>query len=240
MKKRGMRWCLILTYMLVLSTTVMLTIVGNRSITVIAEQVPVSNRKVVIIDAGHGGIDGGASSPTGILESQINLQIARKLDDLMHLLGIKTVMIRTTDTSIHIKGNTIAQKKVSDLNERVRIVNETEGSILVSIHQNHFSDSRYSGAQAFYAPTDGSKELAEKIQRTFAQSIDPTNKRQVKKTDGVYLMQHIQRTGVLIECGFLSNPKEEVLLQNAQYQNKICCVIASCCSTFLQEDTQLT
>ena len=239
MKKRKAHLKVIVVYMLVLSLTVLLALTGNKSITTISEQAPLKNRKTVVIDAGHGGGDGGASSSTGILESHLNLQIAQRLDDLLHLLGIKTVMIRNADTSIHTHGDSIAEKKVSDLKERVRIVNETEESILVSIHQNHFSDSRYSGAQVFYAPTVGSRELAESIQ-TSLKSLNPTNNRGAKKADGVYLMQHINNTGVLVECGFLSNPKEEALLQTPQYQQNICCAIASCCSLFLREHDQPT
>ena len=141
-------------------------------------------------------------------------------------------MIRNSDTSIHTKGESIAEIKVSDLKERVRIVNETDQSVLVSIHQNHFSDSRYSGAQVFYAPTAGSKELAETMQTTL-KTLNPINNRVAKKTDGVYLMQHIENTGVLVECGFLSNIKEEALLREPQYQKKICCAIAASLSAYL-------
>ena len=232
MKKRKAYWKVIAVYMFVLSLAVLLTFAGNRSITTLSEQAPLRNRKTVIIDAGHGGVDGGASSVTGALESQLNLQIAQRLDDLLHLLGIKTVMIRNSDTSIHTKGESIAEIKVSDLKERVRIVNETDQSVLVSIHQNHFSDSRYSGAQVFYAPTAGSKELAETMQTTL-KTLNPINNRVAKKADGVYLMQHIENTGVLVECGFLSNIKEEALLREPQYQKKICCAIAASLSAYL-------
>ena len=116
---------------------------------------PVVRHHTVIIDAGHGGIDGGATSCTGVLESTLNLEIALRLNDLLTLLGMDTTMIRTTDTSIYTEGNTIAAQKVSDLKERARIVNDTENAILISIHQNTFSNSKYSGAQVFYAATEG-------------------------------------------------------------------------------------
>lgn len=240
MKKHTRYRTLIPVYLLVLSSFLIIALAGNRAITVLSEQSPVTDQKTVIIDAGHGGVDGGATSCTGVLESQINLQIALRLDDLLHLLGIKTAMIRTTDISIYTHGTSIAEKKVSDLKERVRIVNNTENRILISIHQNYFSDSRYHGAQVFYAPTNGSKELADHMQQVFIQSINPTSHRQVKKADGVYLMQHIRCPGVLVECGFLSNPEEESLLRNEAYQKKLCCAIASTCSQFLQQNSQLT
>ena len=187
----------------------------------------------MVIDAGHGGVDGGATSCTGVLESTINLEIALKLDDLLHLLGINTSMIRTTDTSVHTNGNSIAQKKVSDLKERVRIVNGTEDAILISIHQNTFSDSQYSGAQVFYAPNNESKLLGEQLQIELVASLNPGSNRKSKIAESIYLMQHINCPGVLIECGFLSNAKEEALLKDPQYQKKICCAIAASLSAYL-------
>lgn len=201
--------------------------------TVFSENAYVPNRKTIIIDAGHGGVDGGATSCTGILESQFNLEIAMKLKDLMNLLGINTVMIRETDCSIYTKGETIAQKKVSDLKERVRIANSTENGLLISIHQNLFADSKYSGAQVFYAPSEGSQTLAEFLQASFINNINPGSHRKIKKADGIYLMQHINCPGVLIECGFLSNPQEEYLLRSNEYQQKICAVIACTASVYL-------
>lgn len=200
---------------------------GSRAVTVISERIPFDREHCVIIDAGHGGIDGGATSCSGILESAYNLEIALRLNDLLHFLGCDTKMIRTTDISVYTKGETIAQKKVSDLKERVRIVNETDNGVLLSIHQNHFSDSRYSGAQVFYAETEGSDVLAKQLQNTFASILDPENKRISDKCRGVYLMEHIARPGVLIECGFLSNPGEEAKLRSKDYQQKLCCAIAS-------------
>jgi N-acetylmuramoyl-L-alanine amidase len=168
-----------------------------------------------------------------VLESQLNLQIALKLNDLMHLLGYKTVMIRTTDISVYTQGETIAAKKVSDLKERVRIVNDTENGLLISLHQNTFSDSRYGGAQVFYPPTEGSQKLAQYLQTNLIQTINPGSNRKPKKADGVYLMEHIERTGVLVECGFLSNTEEEAKLREVSYQKKLCCVLAATVAAFL-------
>lgn len=142
-------------------------------------------------------------------------------------------MIRTTDTSIYTKGETIAQKKISDLKERVRIVNKTENALLLSIHQNNFTDSRYSGAQVFYAGTEGSAQLAKLLQERLVSTLNPGSNRKCKKSDGVYLMEHIDCTGVLIECGFLSNAEEEAKLSCGTYQKKLCCVIAATVSQYL-------
>jgi len=207
--------------------------VGSRAITVIAQSTPPEWEHCIIIDAGHGGEDGGATSCVGILESEYNLKIALRLNDLFHLLGYQTKMIRTEDISIYTKGETLSQKKMSDLKERVRICNETKNAILVSIHQNIFSDSQYSGAQVFYAKTSGSKELAENMQRLFVSSLNPGSHRKSKKSDNIYIMEHIICPGILVECGFLSNPQEEVKLRTEAYQKKICCVITSAVETYL-------
>lgn len=206
---------------------------GSNAVTVIGENLPIERAHCVIIDAGHGGIDGGATSCTGVLESKLNLEIALRLEQLMHFLGLQTRMIRTTDTSVYTSGNTIASQKVSDLKERVRIVNETPGAILISVHQNTFSDSRYGGAQVFYPKAGESRLLAQSIQSHFVEALNPGSRRTAKPADGVYLMEHIQGPGVLIECGFLSNPEEEAKLRSEQYQKKICCIIASSVSSFI-------
>jgi N-acetylmuramoyl-L-alanine amidase len=189
------------------------------------ENAPIENRACIIVDAGHGGIDGGATSCTGVLESQFNLQIARRLDDFLHFLGYKTIMIRTTDTSIYTEGATIAQQKLSDLKQRVKIVNETPNGILISIHQNTYPDAQYHGAQVFYANDDVSRSLAQDLQTSFKSVLDSNNNRRPKAASGVYLMQKIQRPGVLIECGFISNPQEELLLRDDGYQKKLVGII---------------
>lgn len=200
---------------------------GSYTATVLAESKPLPRGHCFVIDAGHGGEDGGATSCTGRLESGYNLDIALRLRDLLELLGRDTRMIRTTDTAVYTKGETIAQKKVSDLKERVRVVEQTDNALLLSIHQNYFSDSRYSGAQVFYADTPGSQALAENLQRALVSVLNPGSNRKCKKSEGVYLMEHITGTGVLIECGFLSNRQEEALLRSPTYQKQLCCVIAA-------------
>lgn len=212
---------------------ILVSIITSKSVTVIAQNTPIANRNCIVIDAGHGGVDGGAVSCTGILESKINLEIALKLNDLCHLLGLNTKMIRTTDCSVYTQGDTIASKKVSDLKERVRIINDTENGILVSIHQNKYIESRYRGAQIFYGKIKGSDQLAKIIQDGFSSTIDPNSGRKIKKADGVYLLENSRKPSVLVECGFLSNPEDEALLQDPEYQKKIACVIASSCSQFL-------
>ena len=230
LKKMGLE---IMTYVLVLGGFLCAAILGSRAVTVVSQMVPVEREHIIIIDPGHGGEDGGATSCTGVPESRFNLEIAHRLEDLLHLLGYDTLMTRETDVSIYTQGDTIAGKKASDLKERVRIVNSQENALLVSIHQNLFPDSRYSGAQVFYSSTEDSDELAKAMQARFVQTINPGSNRQAKKAEGIYLMQHVNCTGILIECGFLSNPQEEAALRSVDYQQKLCCVIATGLTEFL-------
>ena len=179
-----------------------------------------SGRPVLVLDAGHGGEDGGAVSLTGAPESQINLAIVQKLDLLLGLCGQSPVVLRQEDISLHdSEADTLREKKVSDLKNRVAMVEGTENGVLLSIHQNMFTNAKYHGAQVFYAPTHGSQEFAVHTQEVLRQTVDQTNERQAKPIpDTVYLMNHITRPAILVECGFLSNPEEEGKLRSEGYQ----------------------
>ena len=226
MKKLGFPG-LLMCYLLIVGLTFAGLLGGEKAISVLKEQIPVERAHTFIIDAGHGGEDGGATSCTGRLESEYNLDIALRLDDLMQLLGYRTVMIRKTDTAIYRKGETIAQKKVDDLKERVRISNASPGNILISIHQNFFSQGQYSGAQVFYSDSEDSKQLAGLLQQNLVSALNPGSKRKIKPGKGIYLLEKRSGCGVLVECGFLSNPQEEALLRQAEYQKKLVCVISA-------------
>lgn len=223
----------VLVYSFTIAVVLLAAHWGSKAVTVIAENTPLNRKHCIVIDPGHGGEDGGAVSCTGLAESTYNLDISLRLNDLFHLLGYETKILRTADVSIYTRGETLAQKKASDLKERVRIISEVENPLLLSIHQNNFQDSRYSGAQIFYAGTEGSEILAKQLQTSFVSALNPGSNRKSKKSTGVYLMEHINCTGILIECGFLSNPAEEAKLRDPEYQKKICCVIASTVDGFL-------
>lgn len=188
-----------------------------------------STFQTVIVDAGHGGPDGGTSAADGTLEKDINLQIALKLNDCLQAMGIETVMIRNEDVSIHdSNANTIRQKKVSDLKNRLKIINETENAVFVSVHQNHFSDSKYSGTQVFYSKNNSySKTLADRIRLSVISYLQPQNTREIKQSGTeIYLLHHAQAPAVMVECGFLSNREETENLKNEEYQRKIAFLIA--------------
>ena len=231
--KKGKGLSPVTVYILVVGLFLGVALAGNRVTTVVAQMIPMEREHCIVIDPGHGGVDGGATSCTGILESQFNLEISLRLRDLFHLLGYQTKMVRTSDISVYTAGDTIGAKKVSDLRQRVRMVNETPGAVLLSIHQNTFQDSRYNGAQVFYGPSGSSEALAKTLQQSFVQTLNPGSNRSAKKGEGIYLLQHIECTGALIECGFLSNPQEEANLRQEGYQKSISCVIATGVANFL-------
>lgn len=233
MKKITALWRFLPVYVLVLGGFLAAALWMDRAVTAAALTAPVEGRTCVIIDPGHGLPDGGTVSCTGVAESGINLEIAQRLEDLLHLLGYDTKMLRTTEDSIYTEGETIAQKKLSDLKQRVKLVGEAEKAILLSIHQNHYTDSRYSGGQMFWADTAGSEALAKELQKTFVTYLNPGSSRQAKKCEGIYLMEHVECPAVLVECGFLSNPVEEAKLRSAEYQKQVCCAIASAVSNYL-------
>ena len=194
----------------------------------------------VVIDAGHGGEDGGAVSTDGVLESHLNLEIALRVEDLLALSGIDTVMVRRSDTAIYDpEAATFSEKKVSDLKNRAKLVNETPNALLLSIHQNLFTQSQYTGAQVFYAPTEGSQQLAEATQQVLIDAVDPSNHRKAKPADTVYLMNNIHCTGILVECGFLSNAGETRLLQDAGYQKKLTLAMGSALTAWISERSEL-
>lgn len=183
----------------------------------------------LILDAGHGGEDGGAVSKTGISESGINLEIVRKMEDILSFYGYVPTLLRREDISLHDAGaGTLREKKVSDLKNRVAAIEALPDATLISIHQNTYTDSRYRGTQVFYAHTPGSQDLAELLQASVRKGLQPENTRECKPIpDSVYLMNHISCRAVLVECGFLTNAEEEALLRDGGYQKKLAAVLSA-------------
>ncbi len=213
--------------------TILGTILGGSIavdfFSVVDANVQDSKYKTVIIDAGHGGPDGGTSSQDGTLEKELNLQIALKLNNILNSMGIKTVMTRTEDVSIHdAKAATIREKKVSDIKNRLNIMNTNESSVFVSIHQNHFSQSKYNGTQVFYSKNNAdSLYLADSIRNSVINSLQPHNSRETKPSGSdIYLLYHAQIPAVMVECGFLSNAEETEKLKDEKYQRKLAFIIA--------------
>lgn len=191
----------------------------------------------LILDAGHGGEDGGASTAAGEKESDINLAIVLKTRALMVFLGVEPRLTREADVSLHSGGaETIRQKKVSDLKNRVAMVESTPNALLISVHQNHFTDPRYDGAQVFFNSGDMNRQWGEDVQELLRQVLDPGNDRKAKPMPGgIYLFDHVSCPAILVECGFLSNGEEAALLRTDTYQRKLAMALAGAYFNELQK-----
>ena len=170
-----------------------------------------------------GGEDGGAVSITGINEADLNLKIALKLQNLLEQSGTTVILTRSDDSSIYeIDKKTLSQKKVSDIKNRVKIGNESEADIFISIHMNKIPQVQYSGWQTFYnIKNKNSKTLSESIQNSLNENIHKENHRLAKAIDNVYIVKNVEIPLALVECGFLSNKDELSLLIQDDYQNKL-------------------
>lgn len=198
------------------------------------------NTNLIYIDPGHGGEDGGAVSVTGVRESGINLEISLRLRDLLQFCGMPVQMTREGDYAIYSDGcKTIAEKKSSDLRNRVALLQQNPGAILLSIHQNQFPEEKYHGAQVFYNHRTNSAQLAQYMHDALRQGLDPENNRETKQAKDIFLMEEIENTAVLIECGFLSNRDEEAKLRDEQYQKKIVCAISAGLLQFIEAPSLL-
>ena len=183
----------------------------------------------VILDAGHGGEDGGAVSPQGYFEKDINLAICEQMRTMLLSNGVNTVMTRTEDVLLYDKNvDYQGRKKALDLLARRRIGEETPDSLFVSIHMNAYPLSQYTGLQVWYSPNDPSSvELARQIQTTVSSHLQPQNDRQVKAAgSNIYLLHHLRSPALLVECGFLSNPEEAERLHDPEYQRQLAFLIS--------------
>lgn len=182
----------------------------------------INKTPIIVIDAGHGGEDGGATA-NNITEKDINLSIAKKLENIFISNGYEVIMTRTDDDSIGIKDSTIREQKVSDMKKRLDIYNSNEENIVISIHQNKFEQEKYSGTQIFYSTNnENSSVLAENIKTSVVNLIQPNNTRGCKKaTKDIYLLYNSKVPSVIVECGFLSNKNEAEKLKTESYQKQM-------------------
>lgn len=211
-------------------------LLGGKQTVSAAVDLAVPEKRMLILDAGHGGEDGGASSAAGEKESDINLAIVCKAQALAAFLGVETRLTRDADVSLHSDGaKTIRQKKVSDLKNRVAMVEGTVNAVLLSVHQNYFTDSRYSGAQVFFQGDELSRQWGEGTQEVLRQILRPGNDRKAKPIpNGIYLFDHVSCPAILVECGFLSNGEEAALLRTDVYQRKLAVALMGAFLTNLQ------
>ena len=194
----------------------------------------------IVIDAGHGGEDGGAVSKDGVMEKNINLSIAMQLSELLKAEGYEVTLTRTEDVSLHEEGTaSVKGRKASDLKQRLKIMQEHPDAMFVSVHLNQFPDSSIWGAQVFYSPNnEESKALAESLQGSLKE-LQPDNKRVCKEADrNIYLLKKAECPAVIVECGFLSNPDEAAKLQSEDYQRQMAQTIFNGITTYYQQDVQ--
>ncbi len=178
----------------------------------------------VVLDAGHGGEDGGACSADGILEKDLNLSIVFLLRDLLVANGIEVTLTRDTDTLLYDKtADYHGRKKALDFAERKRIAEENADSVFVSIHMNTYPREDCRGLQVWYSPNHpDSRTLANALQNSVKTRLQPQNHREIKASgSNIYLLYHLQIPAVLIECGFLSTPDEAALLNRRDYQKAL-------------------
>ena len=187
------------------------------------------NNKVIVIDPGHGGIDGGAKSENGVIEKDINLSISLKTKAALESKGYKVIMTRSEDVGLYTEGKKVREKKIEDLGNRVKIKKENKCDAFISIHQNMFPQKNCKGAQVWSANNEPSQKLGKIIQQKFKEEVDQNNKREAKVAKKEYniLNDGYEGASVIVECGFLSNPEECELLGKEDYQNKIANTLAN-------------
>lgn len=219
-------YIIILTVILISFCIVMFSAFSN--ITAHTSADGTASLPTIIIDAGHGGEDGGAEVD-GVLEKDINLHIADKLADILRLTGYPVTEIRDADISVYDDdADTLREKKVSDLKNRVETFNESGNNIVVSIHQNKFDNSAYSGTQVFYSTNHAdSAVLAEAIRQSVVSLLQKDNTRELKPAgNDIYILDNAEVPAVIVECGFLSNPEERAKLLDENYQSEMAYSIA--------------
>lgn len=193
----------------------------NSAIPAVSEGV--ENRRSIVIDSGHGGIDGGCQGVNGCIEKDINLAIATDLARLLELSGFEVVMTRSEDVSLHDDGvEGIRNQKVSDMENRLEIVQSHPDALFISIHQNQYTEPEYFGAQMFYTTNNsGNFKLAQTMQDCFAE-LQTGNDREIKLIDNdLYLFKNTKQLALLIECGFLSNANDAANLSDSEYQKQV-------------------
>lgn len=206
----------------IITFSIQISLKEKQGLTVETTSTPTSD-KTIVIDAGHGTPDEGASSNNGTTEAQINLKIALKVQNLLEQTGGTVILTRSDENAIYdLDSKTLKQKKVSDIKNRVKIGNQSSADIFVSIHLNKIQQQQYYGWQCFFnSKNQNSKLLAEQLQENLNESMQKENKRVAMNLNTVYIMKNVEIPISIVECGFLSNPEEEKQLQEDEYQNRL-------------------
>ena len=218
---------IITAFLIILSAMLYLTFMANSSAAETSSN-PFM-QKTIIVDAGHGGDDGGAIGIDGTVEKDINLDIALKLEKILKFYGFNVIMTRTEDVMTCDDGlDSLRKRKVSDIHNRFDLMRKNPDAVFISVHQNKFEDTSQHGTQVFYSGNnEKSKVLAEAIQTSITSAVQPENGRVVKKSGSeIYLLYHAEIPAVLVECGFISNPDEVKKLKDESYRMKLAILIA--------------
>ena len=225
---------MILKRIIIVTLSIILIVVlcsfATKSVINVNSSDTIKSKKTVVIDAGHGGIDDGTIGADNSKEKNINLDIARALYDYLTVCGINSVMIRNDDSEFYKTGE---KRTKSDLYNRLDFINSVDNSVLISIHQNHFEDESEWGTQIWYsANTAESEVLANSVLLNVKELLQPENKRENKKSDNsYYILYKAKVPSIMIECGFMSNVRENTLLQNEEYQNDMAyCIMSGVCN----------
>lgn len=177
-------------------------------------------KRTIVLDAGHGGSDSGKISVTGTLEKDLNLFIVQELKETLENAGYEVILTRADENGLYSESD--KNRKIADMKKRCQIINESSADIVVSVHQNSFTDPKVNGAQVFYYKHSAQgKVLAGCIQEAFKNVLNPDNKRVEKYNDSYYMLLNTKLPTVIAECGFLSNPDEAALIDTEEYRHKI-------------------
>ena len=214
--------------LLCITTFLLLMIKSTGRITLNTSAEAQEKKPVLIIDAGHGGEDGGAVVGD-VLEKDINLDISYDTADLLKLFGFDVSMTRSSDNALTNEGKDVKQRKYNDMKMRLDMYNSSADNVIISIHQNKFSSASSHGAQVFYSPNnENSLRLAESMRNSVVSMIQPDNERECKKADKeIYLLKNTDNPAVIVECGFISNQNERKLLLEKSYQKKMALAVTT-------------
>lgn len=200
-------------------------LVGIESKNMVMNSEASSGSYIVVLDVGHGGNDPGKVAGD-VLEKDINLQISMKVKEELEKQGIAVIMTRCEDVGLYSEEDT--NKKQADMKNRCELINSSNANIMVSIHQNSYSDMSVKGAQVFYYEgSEEGKSIAENIQESIKNTVDSNNTREAKANDSYYIMKNISIPGVIVECGFLTNIEEKMKLMDEKYQEEMAKAIVS-------------
>ena len=214
--------------LLCITTFLLLMIKSTGRITLNTSAEAQEKKPVLIIDAGHGGEDGGAVVGD-VLEKDINLDISYDTADLLKLFGFDVSMTRSSDNALTNEGKDVKQRKYNDMKMRLDMYNSSADNVIISIHQNKFSSASSHGAQVFYSPNnENSLRLAESMRNSVVSMIQPDNERECKKAGKeIYLLKNTDNPAVIVECGFISNQNERKLLLEKSYQKKMALAVTT-------------